>query len=301
MKRVLFGRFSATRTAVGRLPGGLCAAAISALLTLAACAESAPGCSDERVLIVVRQIMGEQIEESLGPTQQDLAELVVQRTTFSLATVRTTQEDNGTGARACVGVLVADAPPAVSGSVEALRTVFGSAGQALTKEVKIDGSKLLVDVAYTSALTDDRKQIVVSVEGVHPMVDVLAILARQGLFEPQPVAPPVPLPAPVAESVSSSPVAETSANPAASNGAKPQPSFSCAGRLARAEKLICESVALSSFDASLAKSYAEALQRSADPAAVKQKQRAWIKERNACADEQCLIAVYGRRADELTH
>lgn len=69
----------------------------------------------------------------------------------------------------------------------------------------------------------------------------------------------------------------------------------------RVEKLIWESVSLPTFDANLAKSYAEAIQRSADPAAVKQKQRARIKERNACPDEACLIAVYGRGAGELTH
>lgn len=78
------------------------------------------------------------------------------------------------------------------------------------------------------------------------------------------------------------------------------PSFSCAGKLSRVEKLICDAPALSHADATMALAYAKALSAVADLSGVKQKQRDWRKTRDACADVECVQASYATRTEELS-
>lgn len=84
-------------------------------------------------------------------------------------------------------------------------------------------------------------------------------------------------------------------------------SFDCARAGTRIEHLICDSVDLPSLDAQLDGAYQGALDRSLHPDKVKAQQVAWLKSREACADAQCLIALYqqrietlGAQSDELT-
>ncbi len=74
-------------------------------------------------------------------------------------------------------------------------------------------------------------------------------------------------------------------------------SFDCGKASTLIENAICTNPELSSQDEALARAYQSALRQ--DPS-VKADQIAWLKERNRCIDERCLIRAYDRRIAELS-
>ena len=86
--------------------------------------------------------------------------------------------------------------------------------------------------------------------------------------------------------------------------AKPQPSFDCAKASSPAEKTICSSLQLASFDRSVAWSYKVARDDIKDtddsPVKLAAEQRAWLRKRDTCgADASCLLKTMEQRLDEL--
>lgn len=80
-------------------------------------------------------------------------------------------------------------------------------------------------------------------------------------------------------------------------GASPA-SFDCANASARVEQLICADRDLSSLDDQLAAEYRSA-RRTGLPDSEVSTQRAWIAQRNACADADCVRNLYESRIAEL--
>ncbi len=62
-----------------------------------------------------------------------------------------------------------------------------------------------------------------------------------------------------------------------------------------AEHLICNDPDLNSLDSQLDEAYHGALDRSAHPQQVKEKQSAWLKLRDTCTDAKCMSATYQRQ------
>jgi uncharacterized protein len=77
-------------------------------------------------------------------------------------------------------------------------------------------------------------------------------------------------------------------------------SFDCKNAVGRVEQMICGSPDLNSFDSQLQGAYDGALDRSNRPNQITEDQRAWLKQRDACNDEKCLLAAYGRRIAVLS-
>jgi len=76
-------------------------------------------------------------------------------------------------------------------------------------------------------------------------------------------------------------------------------SFDCAVAKGRIEQMICKTPDLNSFDSQLQAAYEGALDRSRTPATVRTKQQAWLKERDACGDEDCMAGLYQRQIKAL--
>lgn len=77
-------------------------------------------------------------------------------------------------------------------------------------------------------------------------------------------------------------------------------SFDCANVAAPIEKLVCSDETVSNLDADLARVYKVALEKAENKDALKQQQRAWLKEkRNACKEASCLTQIYQARIAEL--
>jgi uncharacterized protein len=76
-------------------------------------------------------------------------------------------------------------------------------------------------------------------------------------------------------------------------------SFDCGKAQGRAERLICDTPDLNSFDAQLQGAYLGALDRSNHPEQVRARQEAWLKVRDACADAKCMSAAYVRQIRAL--
>ncbi|HDR9499775.1 TPA: DUF1311 domain-containing protein [Burkholderia cepacia] len=77
-------------------------------------------------------------------------------------------------------------------------------------------------------------------------------------------------------------------------------SFDCVKAGSKVEKLICSSPETATADKRLAAVYRSAVAKSSDPVALKQQQRDWLKERNACDDAACLVRVTDARIQALS-
>ena len=66
-----------------------------------------------------------------------------------------------------------------------------------------------------------------------------------------------------------------------------------------AERIVCIDGVLSKLDEELNAAYKAALQDKTQADTIKQAQKQWLKERNACADRACLDRVYKKRLQEL--
>ena len=73
-------------------------------------------------------------------------------------------------------------------------------------------------------------------------------------------------------------------------------SFDCAKASTLVENAICANPELSRRDEALASLYQAALKQ--DPA-IRADQLNWLRERNRCIDERCLINAYDRRINQL--
>ncbi len=90
-------------------------------------------------------------------------------------------------------------------------------------------------------------------------------------------------------------------------GAKPAPSFACTRAATDAERAICRSFSLASYDKSVAKAYARALaaaresKDAANVARLQADQRGWLQARDRCrADEACLRKAMDDRLEALS-
>lgn len=72
-------------------------------------------------------------------------------------------------------------------------------------------------------------------------------------------------------------------------------SFDCAKAQSKVEKLICADADLSRLDEKMAVRYKEVLKISPQSDELRQTQRRWIRERNACPDTKCLSISYALR------
>lgn len=77
-------------------------------------------------------------------------------------------------------------------------------------------------------------------------------------------------------------------------------SFDCAKAVTKVEKLICGDAELSKLDEELNAAYKAALQDGTQADATKQAQKQWMKERNGCADADCVKRAYGTRLATLS-
>jgi uncharacterized protein len=75
-------------------------------------------------------------------------------------------------------------------------------------------------------------------------------------------------------------------------------SFDCAGQLTTVERAICANERLSRLDDELEREYKHAVEYGRI-SHLREKQRQWIRERDACKTENCLVHAYDRRLAEL--
>lgn len=76
-------------------------------------------------------------------------------------------------------------------------------------------------------------------------------------------------------------------------------SFDCAKAQSQVEKLICADVELSKLDEDMAAAYTKSANVSGGAASIRQGQKKWLKERNACVDAACVKNAYQSRAKTL--
>jgi curved DNA-binding protein CbpA len=80
----------------------------------------------------------------------------------------------------------------------------------------------------------------------------------------------------------------------------PKPSFDCARADTDVLRLVCAAPDLARADADMAAAYREAVNKSADPGAVRADQRQWLTLRDRTpADQQALIQIYAQRISQL--
>lgn len=76
-------------------------------------------------------------------------------------------------------------------------------------------------------------------------------------------------------------------------------SFDCAKAESAVEKMICSNQMLADYDVRLMSNYKAAMAASSDKAAIKDAQRAWMAQRNACTTLDCVSRAYQLRIKQL--
>ncbi|HWT15724.1 MAG TPA: lysozyme inhibitor LprI family protein [Patescibacteria group bacterium] len=76
-------------------------------------------------------------------------------------------------------------------------------------------------------------------------------------------------------------------------------SFDCAKAATKVESMVCTDTTLSALDDTMSDLYGQAAALTPDDAEPKQSQRAWLRQRNACTDADCIAAAYRKRIAEL--
>ncbi|WP_147300687.1 lysozyme inhibitor LprI family protein [Lysobacter silvisoli] len=77
------------------------------------------------------------------------------------------------------------------------------------------------------------------------------------------------------------------------------PSFDCAKAASHVELSICRNSQLAQADVSLAQVYKLATACTKDKVRLREAQRTWMSERNACTDDSCVVEAYARRSADL--
>lgn len=76
-------------------------------------------------------------------------------------------------------------------------------------------------------------------------------------------------------------------------------SFDCAKSTTQVERLLCNTPDLSEMDETLQEVYEPTVAREDASGSLKASQRAWLAQRNKCADAACLRQLYDKRITEL--
>jgi uncharacterized protein len=78
-------------------------------------------------------------------------------------------------------------------------------------------------------------------------------------------------------------------------------SFDCAKAVTAVEKRICANPELSKLDEKMSGTYKEAIDLAAEEEPIRREQRGWIKDRNRCEDDACLVTAYEKRLKGLSY
>lgn len=303
---------------VGILMGGV--------LTLSACSffKSAEcGSTDTRELVV--SIISDKVKEGLaygvnaGLSQEDIAAAAAQ-IALEINTIRTIGGGKDVGGFVCEGNLTANLN---QDQIEtaSLRVADGDSRRRITgygdfAKYGFDGNTLSTPISYNVQKTDDGSGLYAEVTDMNTsFIMAYASLALQAVknakvrdlaAEKASLAPAVASqelgpPAAVSSVEPSSVGAEPDPAPVSAAPAEIRPSFNCEKASSSAEKLICSDAELASLDVSLAEAYKQHLAVSADKAASKKAQVAWIKDLNStCSDVDCMKAEYQARISVLS-
>lgn len=151
---------------------------------------------------------------------------------------------------------------------------------ALQPETKVDAAK--AQPAQTASAINEAEQPQPSSSTVAKDASTVAAQSPETAV----ASKPAPTSAPVVQSAASSvPIVA---------------SFDCSKASTKIEKLICSSPQTADADHRLTAAYHEAASKSTDQATLKEQQRDWLKERNACDDAACLLSVTEARINALS-
>jgi hypothetical protein len=193
--------------------------------------------------------------------------------------------------------------PALKRTQCAGRLVFGLPPSVFKA---FDGAtSLSADVTYAVQPAADKSGIVVTAEGVTPIVDQLVTASQKKRLVrvkiPNPVAPRIVMgpgdimSGPAELLLPPLPRAEPLPPPSIDvPSAAARPSFGCKGNLSRVEKMICSDSMLADQDRSLATAYKAARSRTpaGEVAQLESMRGKYLGRRNACSNAQCVASVY---------
>ncbi len=229
---------------------------------VAGCGKEPPKCSDEASFALIKQIVFKQLDKFNGISDQDVLN------SLKIEVSRANGYDEKIKKYSCEAKLIA------GGTVE-------------------------MPISYESQL-DDKNQHVVAVAGISNR-DLLAL--QYGIRESynkanqakETVAQPV-------STATQAPPSEPTKSPETPVSKSFAPSFDCAKATTFSEKAICTNNTLGKLDGALSENYKLMLAADIGDAAksnLKEAQKKWLVERNACGSEECLTDLYRKRVSSV--
>lgn len=149
------------------------------------CGSKTPSCSDEKTVNLVKQIYEGSLKKGVPPFVPDesLLKAIANAVNMSITTIRTAEHDGKTDKFVCDAVMEVKFPDAVAKPGPAGVTPLTDCTSSMPS-VQIEGALAKANIRYTSQMTEDKKEQVVELSGVDPIVNVVLALGMAGAFQP---------------------------------------------------------------------------------------------------------------------
>jgi hypothetical protein len=168
-----------------------CLAICLVALSLAACANKPPACSDEKTIELIKQIFYESLAETQKQPGLDASLLDAMKRDLKLAvsSIRTAATDDKVGKITCDAVLEAEFPSTAKKQLENFQVRRGTLPTLEFANLKVNGLNVSVDIQYSTQLTDDKKQQMVELSGFKGVVDLVSAVSVYGGFKKEAAEP----------------------------------------------------------------------------------------------------------------
>ena len=160
----------------------MCSSLVFAVLT--GCGIKVPACSDEQNLTLIRQIFNDELlaRNTLPSKDTDWVSKFQQASKTEFTVIRTVSVDEKIGKTSCAATLVTSFPESARAFLNSSRSPDAYEKDYPGLNVKVNGVTLSNEIRYTSQMTDDKKKLLVEVNGVQAPAELASFAGRTGLF-----------------------------------------------------------------------------------------------------------------------
>ena len=160
----------------------MCSSLVFAVLT--GCGIKIPACSDEQNLTLIRQIFNDELlaRNTLPSKDTNWVAKFQQASKTEFVAIRTVSVDEKIGKTSCAATLVTSFPESARAFLNSSRSPDAYEKDYPGLNVKVNEVTVSNEIRYTSQMTDDKKKLLVEVNGVQAPAELASFAGRTGLF-----------------------------------------------------------------------------------------------------------------------
>ncbi len=160
-------------------------------LSLSACSNKPPACSDEKTIELIKQIFHDTLAEKQKQPGLDVSLLDTMKRDVKLvvSSIRTAATDDKVGKITCDAVLEAEFPVTAKKQLDGLQNMRRTLPMPEYAGLKMNGLIVSADIQYSTQLTDNKKEQMVELSGFKGVVELVSAVSIYGVFKKEAAAP----------------------------------------------------------------------------------------------------------------